>query len=91
MPVIEAMAAGVPVACSNTTSLPEVAADAAIFFDPRVPTQIANAMISLLQNDALRNRLIDSGLKRSAEFSDVARMAREYWQLFELAFAEAKR
>jgi glycosyltransferase involved in cell wall biosynthesis len=91
LPVIEAMAAGVPVACSNTTSLPEVAADAAIFFDPRVPTQIANAMISLLQNDALRNRLIDSGLKRSAEFSDVARMAREYWQLFELAFAEAKR
>lgn len=91
LPVIEAMAAGVPVACSNTTSLPEVAADAAIFFDPRVPTQIANAMISLSENDALRTRLIDAGLQRATEFSDVTRMAREYWQLFEFAFAKAKR
>src|SRR5262249_26509 len=41
LPVIEAMAASVPVACSNTTSLPEVAADATILFDPRVPADIA--------------------------------------------------
>ena len=49
LPVIEAMAAGVPVACSNATSLPEVAADAAILFDPRFPTQIAQAIISLVR------------------------------------------
>jgi glycosyltransferase involved in cell wall biosynthesis len=87
LPVIEAMAAGVPVACSNTTSLPEVAAEAAIFFDPRVPTQIAQAMISLMENDALRARLIQAGLQRAAEFSDTERMAREYWELFQYALA----
>ncbi len=91
LPVIEAMAAGVPVACSNATSLPEVAADAAIFFDPKVPAQIANAMITLTENEALRARLINAGLHRAIEFSDVTRMAKEYWQLFEFAFAEAKR
>ena len=87
IPVIEAMAAGVPVACSNTTSLPEVAADAALLFNPRVPTQIAQAMISLAGDDSLRNRLIQAGLQRAAEFSDANRMAREYWELFQDALA----
>jgi glycosyltransferase involved in cell wall biosynthesis len=90
LPVIEAMALGVPVACSNTTSLPEVAADAAILFDPRVPTQIAQAMISLMENEALRARLIQAGLRRAAEFSDTGRMAREYWELFQDAWANEK-
>lgn len=90
LPVIEAMAAGVPVTCSNITSLPEVAADAAILFDPRVPTQIAQAMISLVENEALRARLIQAGLQRAAEFSDSERMAREYWELFQYALANEK-
>lgn len=87
LPVIEAMASGVPVACSNTTSLPEVAADAAILFDPCVPTQIAQAIISLVENEALRAPLIQAGLQRAAEFSDSGRMAREYWELFQHALA----
>lgn len=87
LPVIEAMAAGVPVACSNTTSLPEVAADAAILFDPRVPTQIAQAIISMVGNEAWRARLVQAGLQRAAEFSDSERMAREYWELFQCALA----
>jgi glycosyltransferase involved in cell wall biosynthesis len=90
LPVIEAMAAGVPVACSNTTSLPEVAADAAILFDPRVPTQIAQAMISLVENEALRTRLIHAGQQRAVEFSDAERMAREYWELFQYALTNEK-
>lgn len=90
LPVIEAMAAGVPVACSNTSSLPEVAADAAILFDPRVPTQIVQAMISLVENDELRARLIQAGLQRAAEFSDAGRMAREYWELFQYAMVTEK-
>ena len=53
LPVVEAMATGVPVACSNVTSLPEVAGDAAILFDPRVPEDIAHAMISLAQDKEL--------------------------------------
>lgn len=90
LPVIEAMAAGVPVACSNTTSLPEVAADAAILFDPRVPAQMAQAMISLVENEALRARLIHSGLQRAAEFSNSERMAQEYWELFQYALANQR-
>lgn len=90
LPIIEAMAAGVPVACSNTTSLPEVAADAAILFDPRVPTQVAQAIVSLVENEALRARLIQAGLQRATEFSDSKRMAREYWELFQCALAHEK-
>jgi glycosyltransferase involved in cell wall biosynthesis len=87
LPVIEAMAAGVPVACSNTTALPEVASDAAILFDPRIPTRIAEALISLVKDEALRVRLIAAGLQRALEFSDATRMAKEYWELFEQATA----
>lgn len=90
LPVIEAMAAGVPVACSNATSLPEVAADAAILFDPRVPTQIAGAITSLVNDAELRLRLIEAGQKRATEFSDSERMAKEYWELFQYASANAK-
>jgi hypothetical protein len=79
------MAAGVPVACSNTTSLPEVAADAAILFDPRVPTQIAQAMISMVADESLRTKLVGAGLRRASEFSDAQRMAHEYWELFQRA------
>jgi glycosyltransferase involved in cell wall biosynthesis len=90
LPVIEAMAASVPVASSNTTSLPEVAADAAVLFDPRIPTQIAQAMISLVDDFALRTRLIEAGKRRATEFSDVERMADEYWHLFQDAMANRR-
>ena len=83
LPVIEAMAAGIPVACSNITSLPEVASSAAIQFDPRIPTQIADAMVSLLNDHVLRKKLIRAGLVRAAEFADSRRMAEEYWCVFQ--------
>jgi glycosyltransferase involved in cell wall biosynthesis len=82
LPVIEAMAAGVPVACSNTTALPEVAGDAAVLFDPRVPAQISEAILGIASDERARVQLIDAGLKRAAAFSDVDRMAAEYLQLF---------
>jgi glycosyltransferase involved in cell wall biosynthesis len=91
LPVIEAMAAGVPVACSNTTSLPEVAADAAILFDPRVPTEIVQAMVSMTENEALRARIIQAGQQRVVEFSDGERMAAEYWELFHYASTNEKK
>ena len=83
LPVIEAMSLGIPVACSNTTSLPEVAGDAAILFDPRVPTEIARALISLTEDESLRDRLIQRGLRRATEFSDAKRMATEYLRSFQ--------
>ena len=90
LPVIEAMAAGVPVACSNTTSLPEVAAEAAILFDPRVPTQIAGAIVALVEDNVLRARLIQAGRQRAGEFADSRRMAEEYRQLFDYAVNNAR-
>lgn len=90
LPVIEAMAAGVPVACSNATSLPEVAANAAILFDPRVPGQIADAIIALVNDEELRTRLAQAGRERAEEFSDSRRMAAEYWELFQHALADTR-
>ena len=85
LPVIEAMKAGVPVACSNTRSLPEIAANAALFFDPLSPEQIAWSMLLLCKDEKLRSRLVKAGDHRAEEFSDQKRMAREYWELFEQA------
>ncbi|CAK0770577.1 mannosyl-N-acetyl-alpha-D-glucosaminyl-diphospho-ditrans,octacis-undecaprenol 3-alpha-mannosyltransferase / alpha-1,3-rhamnosyltransferase [Gammaproteobacteria bacterium] len=81
LPIIEAMAAGVPVACSNLTALQEVAGKAAILFDPRVPTQIVNALFTLVGDDPLRTRLIQAGRQRAIEFADSKQMASEYWAL----------
>jgi glycosyltransferase involved in cell wall biosynthesis len=85
LPVIEAMATGVPVACSNVTSLPEVAGDAAILFDPRIPEQIAQAMISLAHDKKLTAGLIQAGDARAGRFSDSTLMAEQYWELFQSA------
>lgn len=82
MPVLEAMAAGIPVACSNLASLPEVVADAAILFDPRIPFQISEAICTLVEDEDMRRRLIVAGRKRAEIFSDTNRMARDYWQVF---------
>ena len=56
LPVLEAMARGVPVACSNASSLPEVAGDAALLFDPHDERAIAEALGRLLEDPALRER-----------------------------------
>lgn len=68
MPVIEAMAAGCPVSCSNTTTLPEVAGDAAVFFNPKDPEDIAKAILDVWQNKQLKARLISSGKKNTERF-----------------------
>jgi len=83
LPVIEAMAAGVPVACSNVTSLPEVAGNAALFFDPKKPDDLAHALIDLVNDRALRHQLIENGHRQAKLYSDTERMVSEYWGVFE--------
>lgn len=85
LPILEAMAAQVPVACSNITSLPEIAGDGAILFDPRKPNEIANAMRDLVNNTVQRQALIEVGKQRVQTFCDSGRMAEEYWHLFQEA------
>lgn len=87
LPVTEAMALGVPVACSDATALPEIAGGAALLFDPRVPAQVADAIVALLQDEALRQRLRAAGELRAAHFLDADRMVAEHWDLFRSAVA----
>ena len=69
IPVIEAMNAGVPVICSNTTSLPEVGGYAVLYVDPFAMSQIRDAMIKLYQDKELCGSLIDKGFSQKEKFS----------------------
>ena len=75
LPVLEAMARGVPVASSNASSLPEVAGDAALLFDPRSEAGIAAAIERLLGDERLAASLRERGLARATAFT-WARTAR---------------
>jgi alpha-1,3-rhamnosyl/mannosyltransferase len=65
LPVVEAMACGCPVACSNTSSLPEVAGDAALFFDPLSEDDIARALRGALASAPARADMVQRGLRRA--------------------------
>ncbi|MFI5008936.1 MAG: glycosyltransferase family 4 protein [Solirubrobacterales bacterium] len=69
LPVLEAMLRGVPVACSNTSSLPEVAGDAALLFDPEDQQEVTAAIRQLLEDRALAERLTVRGRERAAQFT----------------------
>jgi glycosyltransferase involved in cell wall biosynthesis len=69
LPVLEAMVRGTPVACSNATSLPEVAGDAALLFDPLDVDAIAVAIRRILEDEALAERLRAAGLERAKRFN----------------------
>ncbi|MBA4408047.1 MAG: glycosyltransferase family 1 protein [Bacteroidota bacterium] len=69
IPVIEAMNAGVPVICSNTTSLPEVGGHAVLYVDPFSLDQIKDAMIKIFQDKELREMLIRKGFVQKEKFS----------------------
>jgi glycosyltransferase involved in cell wall biosynthesis len=69
LPVLEAMARGVPVACADRSSLPEVAGDAALLFDPSEPRSIAAAVERLLGDPELAARLVEAGRRRAAAYT----------------------
>lgn len=72
LPVLEAMACGTPVITSNTSSLPEVAADAAVLVNPYRVEEIKRAMREVLQDEQLRVELREKGLARSKQFSWIS-------------------
>jgi glycosyltransferase involved in cell wall biosynthesis len=69
LPVLEAMACGVPVLTSRVSSLPEVAGQAALLVDPHDTTKIAAGLSQLMDNLDLRNRLIAQGCNQIQQFS----------------------
>jgi glycosyltransferase involved in cell wall biosynthesis len=69
LPVLEALGRGIAVACSSAASLPEVGGEAALYFDPARPAEIADAITRLLADPQLRQRLAQRGRRRAAELS----------------------
>lgn len=69
IPVVEAMACGTPVITSNTSSMPEIAGNAALLIDPYQPAAITAAMNQLFSDGGLRNRLKEDGLLQAQKFS----------------------
>jgi glycosyltransferase involved in cell wall biosynthesis len=69
IPIIEAFRCGTPVITSNVTSMPEISGDAAMTADPFDTGSISRAMLSIVNNDALREELITRGFDRSKEFT----------------------
>jgi len=69
LPVLEAMASGVPVVCSDSSSLPEVAGDGALLIDPLDVDGLGSAMARIWEDDGLRAAMINRGLAQAAGFS----------------------
>jgi glycosyltransferase involved in cell wall biosynthesis len=69
IPIVEAMQCDVPVITSNVTSMPEVAGDAALLVDPMSVDSIAKGMLDILQNESLRQKLVEKGRIRRNNFS----------------------
>ena len=82
MPILEAMACGVPVAASNLTSIPEVVGEAGILFNPHRPKEIAGSLEKLITNQKLYNHYRELGLKRVKDFS-WEKCARETLKIIE--------
>jgi len=85
LPILEAMACARAVACSNTSSMPEVADSAALLFDPNSIEQIVSAMADLLLDSALRGRMERLGVQNAAKFSWETSAARTLDVYYEVA------
>ncbi|MDR0555426.1 MAG: glycosyltransferase family 4 protein [Holosporaceae bacterium] len=83
MPVVEAMSMGIPVACSNVASLPEICGDAALFFDPYDTNDMAAAIEKIVSDAELRKTLIQRGYDRAKQFADPNVMVDDYIRAFE--------
>ena len=69
IPMLESMACGIPVITSNTSSMPEVAGDAAFIIDPFRPEEITEAMITILNDEDMKSGLVRRGFLQAAKFS----------------------
>ena len=72
LPVLEALAAGVPTACSRIEPLASIAGSAALHFDPDNDAEILDAMDRLVSDESLRERLSAAGPERASQFSWLA-------------------
>lgn len=83
IPLLEAMASGTPVCCSNTTSLPEVAGDSAFYFNPRNSREMAEQIVACLNSSIEEKTIrIEIGRQRAALFSEknMNKKVRDFWR-----------
>jgi glycosyltransferase involved in cell wall biosynthesis len=81
IPILEAMACGTPVVLSNTSSMPEVAGEAALYFKPDSPDELLLALNRIVDDSALRQDLRSRGIERSKIFS-WEKMAKEIYCVY---------
>jgi alpha-1,3-rhamnosyl/mannosyltransferase len=90
LPLLEAMQHGLPVACSNVSSLPEVAGDAALYFDPSSEQEITRAIERLFRDRPLVDDLVRRGYERCASFT-WTETARRTLATYRRAIEESRR
>jgi len=87
LPILEAMACGTPVVCSNTSSMPELGGDAARYFDPYNTESMVAAIANVLEDGNLRAEMRERGLAQAARFS-WQRTAKETLAVYERALVK---
>jgi glycosyltransferase involved in cell wall biosynthesis/predicted O-methyltransferase YrrM len=88
IPLLEAMSFDVPVLSSNRTSLPEVGGNAVHYFDPRKPDEILDALELVEEDEDYRQKLINNGRRRVADFPDPVEWAHNYFDIFQEVVSE---
>ncbi|QGY45693.1 glycosyltransferase [Maribellus comscasis] len=89
IPILEGMACGVPVITSNTSSMPEIAGEAALIVDPYKSEEITGAIQKIIQNEALKKDLEKRGIERAKGFT-WKKMAENYLDIYEKVYEELK-
>lgn len=82
IPLVEAMDYNIPITCSDKTSIPEIVGNAAIYFDPRIPEEMADSISSIILDNKIREKLIENNKKIKLKYLNPVSMAFEYKKLF---------
>lgn len=89
IPVAEAMMCGCPVVCANVASLPEVAGNAALLADPKNIGEIADAIMKIMNNPEIEQRLKMAGPVQAAKFS-YRKMAEQTLDVYKKTYSRQK-
>lgn len=81
LPLVEGMAAGIPMLTSNVSCMPEIAGEAAVYADPYSVDSIKDGMVKVLTDDKIREEIVEKGKERVKSFT-WERCAEEYERLF---------
>lgn len=90
IPILEAMSCGKPVITSNTSSMPEIAGNCAVFTNPNDPIDILNSILRIIENEEYKKEIVRKGLLKSSEYS-WEKMTRNYLKQYKLIYQDIKK